>query len=555
MSYLVLARKYRPQLFEDLVGQEDIALALKNAIVNKKIAHAYIFSGPRGIGKTSTARIFAKAVNCEHQETQNGEPCNDCSICHDISNGTFLDFVEIDGASNNGVEQIRNLRENVKYRPNKAKYKIYLIDEVHMLTVQAFNALLKTLEEPPEHIIFVFATTEPHKIPLTILSRCQRYDFKRIPTLRISEHLKSILNKENVQYEEEAIFEIAKNADGSLRDSESLLDQLIAFSSGNIKLRDVQKLLGLVKGELFLQFFKAVAGKKREEGLTILQHIADQGLDFVQFFSGFVGFLRNLLIVKTLDKAPSLVIESTKSEIQSMRELSDAVSEEKLILWMDYLVDAINNLKFSAFPRVTSEIMFFKLINLSLNNQDLSLVSTNLNKLKDYAIVSRKMIRDMSVKIESGASMKSDPVVVSNQNFDKYREGFYSAEEVKKKTLNPEPSLTSEEKKNKIFNLWSKFLTKLDAGLPALLPSFCQINKIYDDKISIFIYNSIFMKMLQTPKAIRDFEKSFQNFFGFFFKCEFTYKKPEKKEQANSKLANEDLYKTAQKIFGGRYLS
>jgi len=555
MGYLVLARKYRPQVFKDLVGQEDIALALKNAIVNKKIAHAYIFSGPRGVGKTSTARIFAKAVNCEHQETQNGEPCNDCSICHDISKGTFLDFVEIDGASNNGVEQIRNLRENVKYRPNKAQYKIYLIDEVHMLTVQAFNALLKTLEEPPEHIIFIFATTEPHKIPLTILSRCQRYDFKRIPTLRITEHLKSLLNKENVQYEEEAIFEIAKNADGSLRDSESLLDQLIAFSSGNIKLKDVQKLLGLVKTELFLQFFRAMAEKKREAGLTILQKIADQGLDFVQFFSGLVGFLRNLLIVKTLDKAPSLIIESTESEIQNMRELSDAVSEEKLIVWMDYLVDAINHLKFSAFPRVTSEIMFFKLINLSLNNQDLSLLSTNLNKLKDYAVVSRKMIRNNSAKIESGASMKSDAVIVGTQNFDKYKEAFYPADEVKKKTLKPDTSLTFEEKKNKIFNLWPKFLTKLAPGLPALIPSVCQINKIHDDKISIFILNSVFIKMLQIPKATRDFEKSFQNFFGFFLNCEFIYKEREKKNDAKSKIAYEDLYKKAQKIFGGRYLS
>jgi len=554
MGYLVLARKYRPQLFQDLVGQEDIAIALKNAIVNKRIAHAYIFSGPRGVGKTSTARIFAKAVNCEHEENQTGEPCNECSICHDISNGTCLDFVEIDGASNNGVEQIRNLRENVKYLPNKAKYKIYLIDEVHMLTVQAFNALLKTLEEPPEHIIFIFATTEPHKIPLTILSRCQRYDFKRIPTLRIAEHLKSILNKENVQYEEEAIFEIAKNADGSLRDSESLLDQLIAFSSGNIKLKDVQKLLGLVKTELFLQFFRAVAGKKREKGLTILQNIADQGLDFVQFFSGLVGFLRNLLIVKTLDKAPSLVIESTESEIQSMRELSDVVSEEKLIAWMDYLVGAINNLKFSAFPRVTSEIMFFKLINLSLNNQDLSLLSTNLNKLRDYAVVSRKMIRNNSARIESGASIKSKAEIVSNKNFDKYKEEFYSADKAKKKTLNPESSLTFEEKKNKIFDLWPKFLRNLPSTLPVLIPSVCQINKIQDDKISIFIRNSIFIKMLQNVKAQRDFEMSFQKFFGFSLKCEFIYKEHEKQEVSKSKVTYEDLYKTAQKIFGGRYL-
>jgi DNA polymerase-3 subunit gamma/tau len=248
MAYIVSARKYRPQRFEELVGQEHIASTIKNAIVKNRVGHAYLFSGPRGIGKTSAARIFAKALNCEKGPTPS--PCNNCIFCREITEGTALDLVEIDGASNRRVDEIRQLRENVRFVPSSAKYKIYIIDEVHMLTPEAFNALLKTLEEPPEHIVFIFATTEVNKVPQTIRSRCQQFVFKRIAISDIVGVLKGILEDVSMQAEDKALFWIAKNASGSMRDAESILDQMISYSEGIIKEEDVFYVLGIPNYEI-----------------------------------------------------------------------------------------------------------------------------------------------------------------------------------------------------------------------------------------------------------------------------------------------------------------
>ena len=227
MSYLVLARKKRPQVFEDVIGQRPITQTLQNAIAQKRVAHAFLFTGPRGVGKTSTARILAKALNCEKGPQMN--PCNQCPACKEISEGNSIDVIEIDGASNRGIDEVRELRENVRYTPAKSRYKIFIIDEVHMLTLPAFNALLKTLEEPPPHIVFIFATTEPHKIPATILSRCQRYDFKRIPSGEIVQHLRRIVDEEKIEVSQRALSTLARESEGSMRDAQSLLDRLISY--------------------------------------------------------------------------------------------------------------------------------------------------------------------------------------------------------------------------------------------------------------------------------------------------------------------------------------
>jgi len=249
MAYISFARKYRPQTFDEIIGQEHTCRTLKNAIKSGRVSHAYLFTGSRGIGKTSTARILAKALNCQNPTNYN--PCNRCQNCIEITEGRSLDVSEIDGASNRGIDQIRDLRENVKYPPANSRYRIFIIDEVHMLTKEAFNALLKTLEEPPPHVVFIFATTEPMKVPPTILSRCQRFDFHRIPVLKIVEQLKKIANSEKVNVSDDILLLIAKKADGSLRDAESLFDQVVAFSEESPKIDEVQKLLGIIDSSYF----------------------------------------------------------------------------------------------------------------------------------------------------------------------------------------------------------------------------------------------------------------------------------------------------------------
>jgi len=249
MSYVVIARRWRPQQFNEIIGQEHVSKTLSNAIANNRIAHSYIFTGPRGVGKTTTARILAKAVNCEKGPTPH--PCNECASCKAITVGNSMDVLEIDGASNRGIDEVRNLRENIRYAPTQGKYRIYIIDEVHMLTKEAFNALLKTLEEPPEHAMFIFATTEIHRVPATILSRCQRFDFRRIPLKTIMEHLRRICDGEKIDIQEEALLQIAKKADGSMRDAQSILDQLISFSGNKIAFEDVAQALGVIHQDLF----------------------------------------------------------------------------------------------------------------------------------------------------------------------------------------------------------------------------------------------------------------------------------------------------------------
>src|SRR3970040_703834 len=250
MEFIVTARKWRPKKFSEVIGQEHITTTLQNSIRSNRIAHAYLFTGPRGVGKTSTARIFAKVLNCLNPKDT--EPCNECELCKDIQNNQSLDIIEIDGASNRGIDEIRTLRESVKYAPTKGKYKVYIIDEVHMLTKESFNAFLKTLEEPPEHIIFIFATTDVHKVPLTIISRCQRYDFRRIQLDKIKETLRTIASEEKIEIDDKTLTIIAKKADGALRDAESYFDQVVAFSQGKIDAELVTHMLNLIDEEIYL---------------------------------------------------------------------------------------------------------------------------------------------------------------------------------------------------------------------------------------------------------------------------------------------------------------
>src|SRR6201981_2870229 len=357
VSYQVFARKYRPQIFDDLVGQAHVTRTLKNAVAQNRLAHAYLFVGPRGTGKTSTARILAKALNCVHGPTIN--PCGVCDSCIEISQGISLDVLEIDGASNNSVDQVRELRDNVRFAP-RGKYKIYIIDEVHMLTQQAFNALLKTLEEPPAHVIFVFATTEPHKVLPTILSRCQRFDLRRIPARVISKHLSYIAEKEGVTLAPNAAEAIAAAAEGGLRDGESMLDQLIAFCGNAIGEAEVLEVFGLTSEHVVSNLTRSILHQKGADALSIVHQQAEAGKDLSKLHSDLLGFFRNLLVYK-IDPS-SLRGEIGDQARGALDELAPVIQAQRLLRLIEKVSEVESTIKWASNKKLHLEIALIRAI-------------------------------------------------------------------------------------------------------------------------------------------------------------------------------------------------
>jgi DNA polymerase-3 subunit gamma/tau len=360
MSYEVLARKWRPQLFQDVIGQEHVTETLINAIKTGRLAHAYLFSGPRGVGKTSVARILAKAINCEKGKP--GIPCNKCNSCVEVTDGSSVDVQEIDGASNRGIDEIRELRENVKYMPSSSKYRIYIIDEVHMLTLPAFNALLKTLEEPPAHVKFIFATTEPHKVPVTILSRCQRFDFKRIPPVQIIKHLENITKKEGIKISKSSLALIARQAEGSMRDAESLLDQVTSFAGTKVGDDQVTEILGIIDRQIIFEISRAIIEGSPKTCMEIFARIYDYGYDIKEFYRALMDHFRNLLI-DFIDPENHLVdmSENDKKEIRSQAEMAGF---EKLQVLLNFLINREEDVRFTSDPRLILEATMIKLCHL-----------------------------------------------------------------------------------------------------------------------------------------------------------------------------------------------
>lgn len=360
MSYLVLARKWRPGTFDDITGQEYITRSLKNAVSTGKTAHALLFSGPRGVGKTSSARILAKALNCKHGPTPS--PCSECSFCVEIAEGKSLDVIEIDAASHTGVNDVREIIENIKYLPASGKYKIYIVDEAHMLSQSAFNALLKTLEEPPPHVVFILATTEVHKVPVTILSRCQRHDFKKVPVEQIRERLTTITAAEGIEVGEETLYTVAREADGSMRDALSLMDQLLATFGNSIAHDDAVRILGVLDRNILKSVLHAVIGKDPKSAIEALNLAMEKGIEPKRFAEDLLRGLRHALLIKTCGKdAASELPDEEKREIE---ETASAESVETLELLLGQMLEGAEGVQRSFYPQTALEFTLIKLATL-----------------------------------------------------------------------------------------------------------------------------------------------------------------------------------------------
>ena len=401
MVYQALYRKFRPQEFNDVKGQDHIVTTLKNQIKANRIGHAYLFCGTRGTGKTTVAKVFAKAVNCENPA--GGNPCNECTTCKNINNQTIMNVIEIDAASNNGVDNVREIVEEVRYSPSQGRFKVYIIDEVHMLTTSAFNALLKTLEEPPSYVIFILATTEPQKLPLTILSRCQRYDFKRITNEVITKRLMEVLSTEEIEAEEKALRYVARMADGSMRDGLSLLDQCISFYIGQELTYDgVLDVLGAMDVEVYSSLLDCVISRKVSESMELLERVTMEGRDLSIFITEFTWYLRNLLLVKSSEENLER-IDISSEDIPILKEQADKSDMNAIIRYIHVLADLSNQIKYSSQKRVLVEVAIIKLMTpqMELDNESLlERIRLLEDKIEKGVVIQSQSKREQAPTIE-----------------------------------------------------------------------------------------------------------------------------------------------------------
>lgn len=525
MTYLVMARKYRPQRFEVVVGQSHVTTTLANAIKSERISHAYLFAGPKGTGKTTVARILAKALNCKEGPTP--EPCGVCDSCNEIAIGRSLDVIEIDGASNNSVDDVRALRENIRYVPSKGKYKIYIIDEVHMLSDSAFNALLKTLEEPPVHAIFIFATTEPHKVPQTVLSRCQRFDFRRIPTSDLVKTIQTIAQKEKLEIDQDASYILARRADGSLRDILSLLDQVIAFggeAEGSSSQRRVTKelvaqTLGLVDQEKLFEITDAISQKDTHKGLSILNQLIDSGIDLPEFVNSLLQHFRDLLVAK-VGQDSKILFDLSDSYIERYKEKAKDFSETDILRMIKIVADLNLTLKRATDPRIFLELALMKLLKMesTVNLEEV------LNRLDQLQVGQRETASHDNSCLDSGSqsssskSLSAEELVTLKKKEDSVSPSAENHEEARLISKEKIPLQNLKERWNEVLEKIKK--TKL--SLWSLIKD-GEIVSVEDDTITIKFLNggSFHKKQAEKKENLSLIQKALGEIYGQSFQLKF----------------------------------
>ncbi|MBQ6814059.1 MAG: DNA polymerase III subunit gamma/tau [Lachnospiraceae bacterium] len=485
MSYTALYRKFRPGEFGEVKGQDHIVTTLKNQIKAERIGHAYLFCGTRGTGKTTIAKILAKAVNCE--SPVDGGPCNQCAMCKAISAGASMNVVEIDAASNNGVDNIREIRDEVQYSPTEGKYRVYIIDEVHMLSIGAFNALLKTLEEPPSYVMFILATTEAHKIPVTILSRCQRYDFKRITVETITDRLKELTERESIEVEEKALKYIAKVADGAMRDALSLLDQCISFYMGQkLTYENVLEVLGAVDTEVFSQMLRLIIDGDTLGCVNKLDEIILLGRDLAQFVTDFTWYLRNLMLVKSSDTAEEM-LDMSAERLAALKEEAKMVELETLMRYIRVMSELGNQIRYATGKRVLVEVAFIKLTKPAMENDLGSLVNR---------------ISDLEKKVKDGVPVKMMPEAATNG-------AAREPERPVRKVL--EPAVTEEIQQ--AVNNWDKVVMKLGPLVRASI-SEGKLTATGDNRLSIVFTEGVNFGAISRPDTVADIENAISDVIG-----------------------------------------
>ena len=463
MAYTALYREWRPKTFNDVVGQEHITTTLKNQILNHRIAHAYLFCGTRGTGKTSTAKVFAKALNCLN--LQDGEPCNECEMCRKINEGLAIDVTELDAASNNGVDKIRDIIDDVKYPPQEAKYKVYIMDEVHMLSAGAVNAFLKTLEEPPNNVIFILATTDPQKLPITILSRCQRFDFKRINNNEITARLRKIVDDQNVLADERSLNLIARVSDGAMRDSLSILDQAISMGNGNVDYNTVVSMLGLVTNEHLFNLTNAVIQRSVEKSIGIIEDVIYSGKDIYLFIKDLITNYRNLLMAKVTNN-PEEVLDMSEENIALIKEQSARLRAEEIMRCIRILQEAENNAKLSKQARLYCELAIIKMCKIEYDTSS-EVMLTRLNKLEEN-------LKNGSIKV---ATVESQ-----NNNINAVKKSINNVESKKPtQTQHIEETLSGNSDSritiNDVQKAWRDILEAFKARRAMVISSLIQIGK------------------------------------------------------------------------------
>ena len=541
-----LYRVYRPKNFSDVIGQEHIVRTLKNQIENNNVGHAYLFCGTRGTGKTSTAKIFSRAVNCTN--LHNDEPCNECENCREILEDKTMDVVEIDAASNNSVDDIRELRENVKYSPAKAKYKVYIIDEVHMLSQGAFNALLKTLEEPPSYVIFILATTEPHKIPATILSRCQRFDFKRVTVKDISSRMRYICEKEGIEADEKALNLIARNSQGALRDALSILDQCISFEGNKISYNDVIELLGSVNIEQLFDLAESIIKEDTRKSLQILNDFIIWGKDVRNLVNDLIDHFRNLMVCKISNDLDE-IISLHEETIDLLKQQAETIDTNNLIRILNILSEAQDGMKISSNPRVFMEVTMMKIAQPMFDESKEALI---------------KRIENLEQKIESG-NIKVNHIS-TNQTVDNFNENNQQNNNTVEKQ--EDENIEYENLKGDDIKLveksWKKILQKMKEDknqvIRALLQDVDSFNISEDTLYIIFTDNYSFAKSrLDSPATIQYVEKVIREVLNRSFSVKIALKsqlsnlntqikKEDKGEQILKNIVSEDILEVKDSI-------